>query len=299
MSEIKRVTVYHDPFGTSMTLAPVAGLPPVPQGATHTRRTDMTPDFRYVEEATRVLLGGAKCIHFGLSWLGADGRSLEDLRGDVAELAHRLAAAEGYSGHLDLYARPVVDMSLRYVAAMTELGAAGSDLAAAELLCVSFDPASSAHFAALRLPDGRFLRVDEPAGQPRTVAVVNFPHTVGPVRTQTPICRSCEQAAVFTGNGIAYIHDPRLCDGREFVRALNERLAEVEETPACIRMNPQDAADLLRHASFKKALESFESPSGRAVTVGLDFGPLADFLGAVPLVQDPRLGYGIVKVEWQ
>lgn len=93
-------------LGNVATVLAVDTLPPVPEGVTHTW---LPPTVA----ALRINADRDQFLWFRLawnSWSAMVGASEEEVRAELAEIAHRLAAVDGYTGHLKLFLEPFFDL---------------------------------------------------------------------------------------------------------------------------------------------------------------------------------------------
>lgn len=98
------VTVRRSLGNVAMVVA-VDTLPPAPEGVTHTW---LPPTVA----ALRINADRDQLLWFRLawsSWSAMVGASEEEVRAELAEIAHRLAAVDGYTGHLKLFLEPFFD----------------------------------------------------------------------------------------------------------------------------------------------------------------------------------------------
>jgi hypothetical protein len=98
---VRYVTVHHDLVHRKVTLVPVDTLPEAPAGATHTWHDD--GPFT-IQEDTRFIWFTARLHDGDLA------RPSEEFHETYASVAHRLAAAAQYTGHLHLWILPMTDL---------------------------------------------------------------------------------------------------------------------------------------------------------------------------------------------
>ena len=89
-------------LGNVATVLAVDTLPPVPEGVTHTWLHPTAETLRRDAERDQFLW-------FRLAWSAIVGASEEEGRAELAAIAHRLAAVDGYTGHLKLFLEPFFD----------------------------------------------------------------------------------------------------------------------------------------------------------------------------------------------